>query len=135
MRPGSRTSAPGNVTFVQADCENAGPTSASANAATSVLDKGAPAAGASAPARPKTMPPAVRARSAATLRTVRTFCTRVPALRPSAFVAVRARTTAAATAFIAPPATDGTRSPRNVAKATATAAIVPVWMTSAIVQP
>ncbi len=69
------------------------------------------------------------------MRTVRTFWTRVPTRSPSAFVPVRTSTTSAATAFVAPPATDGTRRPRNIENATATAAIVPVWMTSTVVHP
>ena len=84
VRPGSFTSPPGNVTFVHADCENAGPTSARTNAET--RSGGAPpeerffegseaAAGATRHA-------AARTRRLASFTTVRTFCTRVPVFRP-----------------------------------------------------
>ena len=70
----------------------------------------------------------------------------VPAFSPVAFEAVRSAITARATSCTAEieigPAdtqgvleTAGTRTPRNRANATATAAIVPVWITRSIVQP
>ena len=77
---------------------------------------------------------------------MKTFCVRVPAFRPVAFDAVRIAMTASATSWTDDtdkgPAdatgrleTPGARTPRKRANATATAAIVPVWITRNIVQP
>jgi hypothetical protein len=81
----------------QADCENSGPTIAAAKAG-QTPSRGAPAAGAASPpaARPSARAAAARATSEPTLTTVRTFCVRVPAASPVAFVAVSSAMTAIA---------------------------------------
>src|SRR5439155_12507926 len=96
---------------------------------------------------PSTRPSAITASKVATLATVNTFCTCRPASRPRAFKAVRSRITLAATACTGLAASGPRRTsggagasagqscPAKVAKATATAAIVPVWITSTSVQP
>ena len=93
--------------------------------------------------RPRTM----RVASAATLAEVNRFWTIFPSRSPRLFDHVSRAITAMATtrcvdsetvpawrsAFSAD--TQGTSTPRNLAKATATAAIVPVWITRKRVQP
>jgi hypothetical protein len=79
--------------------------------------------------------PSVRRARAASFTAVRVFCSRVPVFSPRAFVAVSTTTTRTAAPFAVHPSTPGARTPRNFENATQTAAIVPVWTTSAIVQP
>ena len=77
---------------------------------------------------------------------VKEFCSHLPMLRPRRLAAVRRAITAIAPARSpdspAPPAPNqrlepstGHMTPANRANATATAAIVPVWITSRSVQP
>src|SRR5438270_25572 len=86
------------------------------------------------------------ATSAATLTAVSAFWVRVPAARLVVLVAVSTAITAIARSWIeeirrdpnetsASPETAGTSTPVNRANATATAAIVPVWITVNIAQP
>ena len=93
-----------------------------------------------------TQPTATIKHSERILAVVNEFCNHLPRLRPRRFAAVRIAITAIAPARSpdnpAPPAPNqrsdpstGHITPANRANATATAAIVPVWMTSSSVQP
>src|SRR5215813_11375065 len=149
VHPGLRTSSPANVMLFQADCENIGPTMAVATAATRTspvcscpdaetdLQK-SPDPIARLPACPSIRPSAVSAKRAPNLAKVRTFCVQVPVFSPVALEAVRTAMTRRPTAWTAEteklptqrsvfdPEIAGHRTPRNFAKATDTAAIVPV---------
>jgi hypothetical protein len=74
----------------------------------------------------------MRPSSAPVLATVKMFWTRAPVRSPRVFSQVRKMMRAMATAFCG---RSGRKTPRNLAKATATAAMVPVWITVKKVQP
>ena len=93
-------------------------------------------------------PSATRASKPPTLATVKTFCTVAPSRRPRQLTQVSSAITSIATSCwletwyesgrgtsTFPADTQGRNRPRNLAKPTATAAIVPVWITRNSVQP
>ncbi len=106
-------------------------------------DTAAPVSGS---ARPKRTPPSASAARTANFAAVDPFCVTVPARRPVPLASVSMAITAIAVRRTGVSAsgprrnqgasvTPGASTPRNFAKATTTAAIVPVWMTSTIAQP
>src|SRR5438552_8918455 len=112
LRPGSRTSLPRNVTFVQAVCAKSGPTidfprskmiaSPPANAKPGCTICGlqpfaheshhADVRAALVALQPRTNPTPTTPTSAAVLAKVNVFCTSVPSLRPRVFVQVNSAT-------------------------------------------
>ena len=142
-----------NVTLFQASAENSDPTMATPTSRTACMVQPAPsqkwpklrvrAAG----LRPSRNPMATSPNSAAVLANVKTFCTIAPVRMPRIFTAVSSPTIAIPTSCcVVSPAfplpikwfcaeIHGTKTPANLAKATATAAMVPVWITRNSVQP
>ena len=137
--PGSTTSAPGNVTFVQADCENAGPTSARANATTRAPSPAASArparAGASGAGASEQDPARRESRERGDLDGGERVLDARPHLQPERVRAREDEHDERRDGLRRAAPRTGTRRPRNFENATATAAIVPVWMTSTVVQP
>src|SRR5271168_2946683 len=154
-RLGLRTSAAAKVTLAHASAENSAPTIAAPNTPAPAIDiDGVPK---NAVEPPKfawsatgfgnsTHPTTTIRHSDRIFAVVNEFCSHLPMLRPRRFAAVRRAITAIAPARSpdnpAPPAPNqrfdpntGHMTPANRANATATAAIVPVWITSNSVQP
>jgi hypothetical protein len=165
LRCGFFTSAAANVTLFHASLEKSDPTSAAPKASTSAESSGidptnwpGPKLAAIASGfRPIVRPSRTSAASAPVLTTVNVVWTILPSRTPRRLIHVKTHMETSATrrwgespASTAPTEMakssrgnqakrsgpiDGTRTPRNRPNATATAAIVPVWMTRKRVHP